>query len=53
VGGYGLVSSGSEQRPLVSSCEHGNTTYGPIKDGELLEQLRDCQLLKVSAQYSI
>jgi hypothetical protein len=31
---------------VVGSCEHGNETSGIISDGEFLDQLKDCQLLK-------
>jgi hypothetical protein len=29
---------------VVDSCEHGNEPSGPIKDGEHLDYLSDCQL---------
>jgi hypothetical protein len=36
MGCYGL-SSGSGQRPVVSSCEYGNEPLGSIKCLEILE----------------
>jgi hypothetical protein len=41
VGRCGLDSSGSEQRPLAGSCEHGNEPSGSIKDREFLDLLND------------
>jgi len=31
---------------MAGSCEHGNEPSGSIEDGELLDQLSDCHLLK-------
>jgi hypothetical protein len=36
-----LDSSDSEEEPLVVSFEHGNEPLGPMKDGELIDQLND------------
>jgi hypothetical protein len=30
---------------MTGSCEHGNEPSGPIKGGEFLDYLSDCQLL--------
>jgi hypothetical protein len=35
--GYGLDSSGTGQRPVAGSCEHGNKHSGSIKCWEFLE----------------
>jgi len=31
----GLDSSGSEQDPVMDSCEHSNERFGSLKSGEL------------------
>jgi hypothetical protein len=36
-----MDSSGSEQGPVVSSCEHSNETLGSIKGGKFLDWLND------------
>jgi hypothetical protein len=30
-------------------CKHGNEPLGPIKSGEFLDYLSDCQLMKVTS----
>jgi hypothetical protein len=37
VGGCGLDASGSGQRPVAGSCEHGNEPSVSIKEGEFLD----------------
>jgi hypothetical protein len=37
MGWYGLDRSGSGQRPMEDSCEHGNEPSGSIKCWEVLE----------------
>jgi hypothetical protein len=39
VGTYGLDSSGSRQRPVVGSCEHGNERSDFINGGEFSSSL--------------
>jgi hypothetical protein len=39
------VSSGPRWRVMASSLEHGNEPACSVKGGEILEQLRDYQLL--------
>jgi hypothetical protein len=39
MGGHGLDSPGSEQRPVLGCCERGNETLGYIKVLELFELL--------------
>jgi hypothetical protein len=46
VGGCGLNSSGSEQGPVASSCEHGNEPSASIKDGEFFDYLSKYKLFK-------
>jgi len=46
VGRCGLDTSGSGLGPVAGCCEHGNEPSGSVKGGELLDWLRDCQLLK-------
>jgi hypothetical protein len=46
VRGCGLDSSGSGQRPMAGSCEHGYELTGSIKGGRFLDQLNNYQLLK-------
>jgi hypothetical protein len=46
VGRRGLDSSGSGQGPVADCCERGNEPLGSIKDGEFLDWLSDCLLLK-------
>jgi hypothetical protein len=36
VGRCGLDASGSGQRPVVGSCEHGNKPSGSINGGQLM-----------------
>jgi hypothetical protein len=43
---YGLNSTGSEQRPISGSCEHGNESSGSIKDGEFIDYVHYCYVLK-------
>jgi hypothetical protein len=31
---------------MAGSCEHGNEPLGSIKGGELVDQLRNCKLVK-------
>jgi hypothetical protein len=45
VGCYGLDSTGSEQRTLESSCEHGNEPSSCMKCWKIIEQLSDWRLL--------
>jgi hypothetical protein len=40
-GSSDIRSSGSEQKPVARSCEHGIETFGFTKGGELLDQLSD------------
>jgi hypothetical protein len=44
--GYGLNSSGLEQRAVADPCEYGNEHSGPIKCSEFFEGLSSCWLLK-------
>jgi hypothetical protein len=37
MGESGLDSSGSEEGPMVTSCEHDNEPFGSIKYKEFLE----------------
>jgi hypothetical protein len=43
---YGLDSSDSGEGPMEGSCEHDKELSGSIKFWEILEYLRDWQLLK-------
>jgi hypothetical protein len=43
---YGLDLSGTGQKPVESSCEHGNELSNSIKCWEILAYLSDWQLLK-------
>jgi hypothetical protein len=50
---YGLDSPVLEERPLAWFCEHGNEPSVSVKDGEYLEEPRDCWFPKKdSAPYS-
>jgi hypothetical protein len=51
--GYGLDSSGSGQRPVAGSCEHGNALSGSIKCREFLAWLNNCWLLNKDSAPSI
>jgi hypothetical protein len=42
VGRCGLDASGSRQKPVAGSCEHGNESSGSVKGGEFLDYLSDC-----------
>jgi hypothetical protein len=47
-------SSGSGWGSVMGYCEHGSEPLGSVKGGELLDQLRDNQLLiKDSAPWSL
>jgi predicted deacylase len=46
MGWYGLYISGSGQRLVKGSCEHGNELPGSIKCWEIIDKLRDWWLLK-------
>jgi hypothetical protein len=45
----GLQVSGSGMGPVAGSCEHGNEPSSSIKGGEILDYMRDDQLLMNSA----
>jgi len=40
----GQGSSGSGEGPVLSSCEHRNEPWGPIKGGEFLDYLNDYEM---------
>ena len=44
--GYGLDWAGPGQGQVADGCECGNETWGSVKCGEFLNQLRIGQLLK-------
>jgi hypothetical protein len=50
---YGLGSSGSGQRPVAGSYEHGTEPSGSLKFCEILRQLSDWWLLKDSAPWKL
>jgi len=37
---------------VADSCEHCNESSGPIMEGELFDQLTDCQFLKDSTRWT-
>jgi hypothetical protein len=49
MGRCGQDSYGTGYGPVAGSCERGNESSGPIKGREFLDQLSDCQLLKLDS----
>jgi hypothetical protein len=53
VGKCELGASGSGQGPMAGCCEHGNEPSGSIKGKELLDLMRNYQLIKKDSVESI